>query len=94
MNSSQWKTKLELRFDKNGWDDYLYWQKYDKATLKRLNRIIEDTLRDPLSGLGKPEKLKENLSGFMSRRITQEHRLVYRVGDGFIEIAQCRGHYN
>ena len=84
---------MELRFSRDGWDDYQHWLGTDKAVLKRLNRTLEITLRDPFSSIGKPEPLKRNLSGFWSRRITGEHRLVYRVGNGFIEIIQCRGHY-
>lgn len=84
---------MELRFESSGWEDYQYWVKHDKAVLKRLNRVIEDTLRTPTTGIGKPEYLRANLSGFMSRRITDEHRLVYRVGAEYIEIIQCRGHY-
>lgn len=75
------------------WDDYLYWQTQDRKTLKRINLLIQDTLREPLAGLGKPEPLKENLSGFWSRRIDDTHRLVYTLQDGDLAIVACRYHY-
>ncbi|WP_109048688.1 Txe/YoeB family addiction module toxin [Azospirillum sp. TSA6c] len=79
------------------WEDYLYWQKNDRALLKKINDLIRDTERNPFSGLGKPEPLKEGLAGWWSRRITGEHRLVYRVtgsGDAqSLEILACRYHY-
>jgi toxin YoeB len=84
---------MKLVFLTNGWDDYLYWQKYDKKTLKKVNDLIKDCQRTPFSGLGKPEGLKNDLSGWWSRRITQEHRLVYRVENDMLYIAQCRKHY-
>lgn len=85
---------MTLSWDKNAWEDYLYWQTYsDKAILKRVNELIRDALRDPFSGIGKPERLKENLKGCWSRRITQEHRLVYMVVDDRLHILQCRYHY-
>ena len=82
-------------FADNAWEDYLYWQNNDKKILKRINTLLKDIKRDPDSkeGLGKPERLKENLSGYYSRRITAEHRLVYKILDGMIIIAQCRHHY-
>lgn len=82
-------------FADNAWEDYLYWQNNDKKILKRINTLLKDIKRDPDSkeGLGKPERLKENLSGYYSRRITSEHRLVYKILDGMIIIAQCRHHY-
>ena len=76
-----------------GWDDYLYWQMQDKKILKRVNKLIKDIQRNSFDGIGKPEPLKANWSGWWSRRIDDEHRLVYRVKDDTIEIAQCRGHY-
>ena len=82
-----------LSWDINAWEDYLYWQRNNKAILKRINRILKDTVRDPASGIGKPERLKENLSGFYSRRINDEHRLVYKLYDDRIHIIQCRFHY-
>ena len=79
-------------FDKAG-DDYLYWQSQDKKTLKRVNQLIKDAERDPFSGIGKPEPLKGDLSGFWSRRIDDTNRLVYRVNGNLLEILSCRGHY-
>ena len=88
---------MNVTFAGVAWDDFQHWIAHDKATLKKLIRLIEDCLRSPFSGIGKPEPLRENLSGFWSRRITGEHRLVYRVvGEGkgqALEILQCRGHY-
>ncbi|RFM35478.1 Txe/YoeB family addiction module toxin [Chitinophaga silvisoli] len=84
---------MKLSWDQNGWDDYLYWQKTDKKILKKINELIKDTMRQPFEGLGKPEALKENLTGCWSRRIDQEHRLVYKVLDDAILILQCRYHY-
>jgi toxin YoeB len=76
------------------WEDYLYWQKQDKKTLKRINSLVKEILRDPYVGTGKPEPLKGNLAGFWSRRIDEKNRLVYRiVGDDCL-IAQCRSHYD
>lgn len=75
------------------WEDYLYWQTQDKKTLKRINKLIKDIDRNGYAGIGKPESLGENLSGFWSRRIDERNRLVYRLRDGNIEIAQCRTHY-
>lgn len=76
------------------WDDYQYWQGQDRKTLKRINSLIKECLRDPFEGIGKPEVLKENLSGFWSRRIDDVNRLVYRVdGDDLVVIA-CRYHYD
>lgn len=76
------------------WEDYLYWQPQDRKTLKRINLLVQDALRNPFSGLGKPEPLKENLSGFWSRRIDDTHRLVYTVQEGDLAIIACRYHYN
>lgn len=75
------------------WDDYLYWQNQDKKTLKRINKLIVDTKRSPFEGIGKPEALKENLSGFWSRRIDESNRLVYAVDDIHITIISCRYYY-
>jgi len=77
-----------------GWSDYMYWQTQDKKTLKRINKLIENIIRTPFEGIGKPERLKENLSGFWSRRIDDSHRLVYVVTDTHITIIACRYHYN
>jgi toxin YoeB len=75
------------------WEDYLYWQTQDRKTLKRINLLVQDALRNPFSGIGKPEPLKENLSGFWSRRIDDTHRLVYTVQGGDLAIVACRYHY-
>ena len=75
------------------WEDYLYWQKQDKKTLKRINLLIQDIDRNRYDGIGKPEPLGENWSGFWSRRIDEKNRLVYRIQHDSIEIAQCRTHY-
>ena len=83
----------QLSWTLDAWEDYLYWQTRDKNILKRINTLIKDTLRDPLEGIGKPEALKANLSGFYSRRIDREHRLVYAVEKTRIVIISCRFHY-
>jgi toxin YoeB len=82
-----------LAWTKEGWSDYVYWQGQDKKTLKRINKLIENVLRMPFEGIGKPELLKENLSGFWSRRIDDTNRLVYAVTDKYITIIACRFHY-
>lgn len=82
-----------LSWTDEAWDGYLYWQTQDRKTLKRINKLITDTLRSPFEGLGKPEALKENLSGFWSRRIDDTNRLVYAVDDDAITIISCRYHY-
>jgi toxin YoeB len=84
---------MKLVFSENGWSDYQYWQSQDKKTLKHLNRLIEEILRDPQNGTGKPESLKGSLSGKWSRRIDEQNRLVYQITGDAIEIRQCRGHY-
>ncbi len=84
---------MDLIFLTNAWEDYTYWQKYDKKMIVRINELIKQCKRTPFEGIGKPEALKNDLSGWWSRRITQEHRLVYRVEDGKLFIAQCRKHY-
>ena len=76
------------------WEDYRYWQGQDRKTLKRLNRLIEDCLREPFAGIGKPESLKENLSDFWSRRIDDSNRLIYRVDGEDLVIIACRYHYD
>ncbi len=75
------------------WESYLYWQTQDRKTLKRINKLIEATLREPFEGIGKPEGLRENLSGFWSRRIDETNRLVYAVDDDYLTIISCRLHY-
>ncbi|WP_431855098.1 Txe/YoeB family addiction module toxin [Azospirillum sp.] len=88
---------MKIAFTPDGWGDYLYWQEHDREALRRVNELIRATARDPFKGIGKPEPLRENLKGWWSRRITLEHRLVYRVvgaGDAQVmEIAACRYHY-
>ncbi|MGB0333769.1 MAG: Txe/YoeB family addiction module toxin [Opitutales bacterium] len=80
-------------FSDRAWEDYLYWQKTDKRMLKKVNELIKDTDRNRHEGIGKPEPLKHTLSGFWSRRINEEHRLVYRIKGDEIQIAQLRHHY-
>lgn len=84
---------MRLMWLPGGWADYLYWQENDRKVLLRVNELVRDTLRNPFAGIGKPEPLKSNLKGWWSRRITQEHRLVYRVEDQTLIIMQCRFHY-
>lgn len=80
-------------FSDDAWEDYLYWQKYDKKILKRINELIRDIERNHYQGIGKPEPLKHALSGYWSRRINAEHRIVYRIEKDCILIAQVRFHY-
>lgn len=82
-----------LAWTNEAWADYVYWQGQDKKTLKRINNLITDTNRSPFEGIGKPEPLKENLSGFWSRRVDESNRLVYAVNDSRITIISCRYHY-
>jgi toxin YoeB len=84
---------VKLIFSEEAWEDYLYWQKHDKKIVERINKLIREAARDPFSGMGKPEPLKHALSGYWSRRITEEHRLVYKLNDGALLIAQLRYHY-
>ena len=81
-------------FVDESWEDYLYWQKTDKKKLKRINELLKSISRDPFEGIGKPEPLKYKYSGYWSRRIDSEHRLIYRVTDDEILIAKCRFHYD
>ena len=82
-----------IKFQEDAWSDYIYWQQHDKDKLNRINALIEDISRHPYQGIGKPEPLKHNLAGYWSRRINEEHRLVYRIIDNTIIIIQCRYHY-
>lgn len=84
---------MKLTFSSTAWENYLYWQKTDKATLKRINTLIKAIQRDPFSGIGKPEALRHSLTGYWSRRINDEHRIVYKVADNHLYIAQLRYHY-
>ena len=84
---------MKLVFAENAWEDYLYWQKTDKKILKRINLLIKDITRDPFDGIGKPEPLKHALSGYWSRRINDEHRIVYKIQQDSLLISQLRYHY-
>jgi toxin YoeB len=84
---------MNITFYAAAWDGYQYWQSNDKATFRKINALIKECQRHPFEGIGKPEPLKGDLSGYWSRRIDREHRLVYRVRDGALEIVQCRYHY-
>ena len=85
---------INLVFIPDAWDDYVYWQSQDKKTLKRINILIKDMMYDAYSGLGKPEPLKGNLSGWWSRRIDDCNRIVYQLDGNLLVIAECRNHYN
>ena len=85
---------MKFVFTELSWEDYLYWQKNVKQKLKRINELLKDISRNPYQGIGKPEPLKFNYAGFWSRRIDEEHRLIYRVIDDEIQIAKCRFHYD
>lgn len=84
---------MKLIFSRHAWEDYLYWQETDKKMLKRINRLIHEIMRNPFAGPGKPEPLKHGLSGYWSRRINDEHRIVYRITKDAVLIAQLRYHY-
>lgn len=85
---------MRLLWEDRAWDDYLYWQMRDKKVLKRVNLLIKDIRRSPFDGIGKPEPLKNNLSGWWSRRIDEINRIVYYEQDGIIYVVSCRGHYD
>lgn len=85
---------MKLTFQAHGWEDYLHWQETDRKMLRKLNGLIKECLRTPFEGTGKPEPLKGALAGWWSRRLDQEHRLVYRTTDEGLLIAQCRYHYD
>jgi toxin YoeB len=84
---------VKLIFSEHAWEDYLYWQRTDRKILDRINRVIKEIQRSPYEGMGKPEPLKHGLSGYWSRRITDEHRIVYKVEKDCLLIAQVRYHY-
>ena len=84
---------MRLLWEDRAWDDYVQWQTKDKKTLKRINALIQDIKRNPFEGIGKPEPLKHNLSGFWSRRIDDDNRIVYYEADGIVYIVACCGHY-
>ena len=85
---------MKILFVEESWEDYLYWQKTDKKKLRKINELLKEISRTPFEGLGKPEALRHKYSGFWSRRIDGEHRLIYRVIDDRIEVAKCRFHYD
>jgi toxin YoeB len=87
------KSLTQVAFTHAAWQDYVWWQTQDKKTLRRINQLIEATLREPFTGIGKPEALRENLSGFWSRRIDEANRLVYAVEAGRVVVIACRYHY-
>ena len=82
-----------LSFSREGWEDYVEWQRVDPKIAKRVNAILSDMMRSPYEGIGKPEPLRQQLSGWWSRRIDQKHRIVYRVSEDTILVAECRDHY-
>jgi toxin YoeB len=84
---------VKLIFADEAWEDYLYWQKQDKKMVERINKLIAEVKREPFSGVGKPEQLKHALSGYWSRRINDEHRMVYKIEGGSLLLAQLRYHY-
>jgi toxin YoeB len=84
---------VKLIFSEQAWEDYLYWQKADRKILTRINNLIREIQREPFTGIGKPEPLKHALGGYWSRRINDEHRIVYKVQENFLLIAQLRYHY-
>jgi toxin YoeB len=85
---------MKFVFTELSWEDYLYWQKIDKSKIKRINELLKDISRSPYVGIGKPEALRYNYAGFWSRRIDEEHRLIYRVTDDEVQIVKCRFHYD
>ena len=85
--------KRKLTFSDEAWEDYLYWQDTDRSMLRRINHLIKDVRRSPYEGIGKPEPLKHQLTGWWSRRIDGEHRFLYRVSEQAIEISNLRNHY-
>jgi len=84
---------VKLRWADAAWQDYLWWSRHDRRILKRINQLIDAIQKEPFRGLGKPEPLKHNWAGYWSRRINEEHRLVYKVQGDTLSIAQCRYHY-
>ncbi len=84
---------MDILWDKSAWEDYQFWMENDRKVFLKINSLIKECQRTPFTGTGKPEALKQNLSGFWSRRITGEHRLIYRADDDILYIAQCRYHY-
>ena len=84
----------KISFSNRAWGEYCYWQTQDKKTLKRINILLQDILRNSYSGIGKPELLKDNLTGLWSRRIDDANRIVYRITKDGVEVVQCKGHYD
>lgn len=84
---------MKLVFSDEAWDDYLHWQRQDRKMVERINKLVQEIKREPFSGMGKPEPLKHALSGYWSRRITDEHRMVYRIDGNSLLLAQLRYHY-
>ncbi|MEI6607135.1 MAG: Txe/YoeB family addiction module toxin [Verrucomicrobiota bacterium] len=84
---------MKLAFSERAWEDYLYWQKTDRKTLEKLNQLLKEISRHPFTGEGKPEPMKHQFTGWWSRRIGRENRLVYRVEEGMVYVMQCRFHY-
>ena len=84
---------MRLIFADAAWDDYLYWQQQDRRMVERINKLIKEAQREPFAGIGKPEPLKHALAGYWSRRITDEHRMVYKIDGDSMQIAQLRYHY-
>ncbi|BAK35520.1 putative toxin [Microlunatus phosphovorus NM-1] len=84
---------MKVVFSTRGWDDYLWWQRQDRKLLNRINQLIRDVMRNGNEGIGKPEPLKHGFQGYWSRRINDEHRLVYKVVDDEVRVAACRYHY-
>ena len=84
---------MKINFTENAWEEYLFWQQNDRAQLKRINTLIRDIQRNPYEGIGRPESLRYEYQGYWSRRIDEEHRLVYKVLDDILNIVQCRYHY-
>jgi toxin YoeB len=85
---------MKIIFSERSWEDYLYWQKIDRKILKKINELLRDIKREPFDGIGKPEPLKYEYSGLWSRRINDEHRLVYKVYEDAVSVVSCRYHYD
>ena len=85
---------MRIIWFEEAWEDYIYWQKQDKKTVKRINQFLQDAVRSGYTGIGKPEPLKGEFSGFWSRRIDETNRFVYRIKGGFLEVLSCMGHYD
>lgn len=85
---------MKINWEADAWNEYVEWQLIDRSILRKINQLIKEIQRDPFSGIGKPEPLKHDLSGYWSRRIDEVHRLVYQVEDDVLTIVQCRGHYD